>query len=232
VAGGPLLGGLGSLLAGWGSALAGLLRSGHARASRFTLETWRVIAILLVGAIVALGGHVDLGAPDLAEAPAAAPAGATTTARRVLDLAESQVGTTEGPGGGTPYHRDYGIAADQPWCAVFVWDMFREAGAADLIGPKTAYTPTLADYFREHGQWSSTPTVGALVFYDWPDRLGRIQHVGIVEAVGPNSITTIEANTSSGVAGSQDNGGGVWRRTRSRNASIVGYGLPSYGLAS
>lgn len=232
VAGGPLLGGLGSVLAGWGSALAGLLRSGQGRASRLTPETWRVIAILAFGAIVALGGQVDLAAPDPAQTPpAAAPAGAATTAQRVLDLADSQVGTVEGRGGGTPYHRNYGIAADQPWCAVFVWDMFREAGAATLIGPKTAYTPTLANWFRQRGQWSDTPTVGALVFYDWPsDSRNRIQHVGIVESIGPNTIQTIEANTSSGVAGSQDNGGGVWRRTRPRNGSIVGYGLPAYSL--
>jgi hypothetical protein len=224
----------GRSLLGWlGSALAGLLRSGQVRASRLTPEDWWVIGILAVALIVAFGGQVNLGALDPAQTPIAAPAGATTTARQVLDLAEAQVGTVESRGGGTPYHRDYGIAPDQPWCAVFLWDMFREAGAADLIGPKTAYTPTLANYFREHGQWSSTPTVGALVFYDWPsDGRNRIQHVGIVEAIGPNTIQTIEANTSSGVAGSQANGGGVWRRTRPRNGSIVGYGLPSYALAA
>ena len=230
VAGGSLLGGPGSLLTGRGSALTGLLRSGRTSASRLTPETWRVIVILLVGAIFTLGGHIDLAAPAPAQTPAAAaPAGTTTTAQRVLDLAESQVGTVEGRGGGTPYHQAYGIAANQPWCAVFVWDTFRQSGASNLIGPKSAYTPTMANWFRQRGQWSGTPTVGALVFYDWPsDGKHRIQHVGIVKAIGPNTITTLEGNTSSGDGGSQDNGGGVWERTRPRNRSIVGYGLPAY----
>jgi hypothetical protein len=221
---------LGKVLVEIGRTATGWLRTGQTRTSRLTGEDWAVIGILALAVLVAFGG-VEVAAPPASTSTAPGPV-STTTARRVLELAAHEVGTTEGPGGGTPYHRDYGIAADQPWCAVFVWDMFRETGAADLLGPKTAYTPTLADYFRERGQWSSTPTVGALVFYDWPDRLGRIQHVGIVEAVGPNSITTIEANTSSGVAGSQSNGGGVWRRTRPRNHSIVGYGLPAYALTA
>ena len=71
-----------------------------------------------------------------------------------------------------------------------------------------------------------------MVFFDWPgDGIDRIQHVGLVESVTATSITTIEGNTSGSDVGSQDNGDGVWRRTRPRNRSIVGYGLPAYSPA-
>jgi len=70
------------------------------------------------------------------------------------------------------------------------------------------------------------------VFFDWPDSVNRIQHVGIVEAVEPAAIVTIEGNTTSGTAGNQSAGDGVWRRRRARNSSIVGYGRPRYTTTS
>ena len=44
----------------------------------------------------------------------------------------------------------------------------------------------------------------------------RFGHTGIVESVTANTVTAIEGNTSAGEAGSQSNGGGVFRRKRSR----------------
>lgn len=156
-----------------------------------------------------------------------------TTAQQVLDVARSQLGTVEARDGSTPYHRAYGLPADQPWCAVFVWWCFQQAAAGNLTHEKTAYTPTLAGWFKQRNQWTvATPTVGALIFYDWPDTLRRIQHVGIVESFDATTVTAIEGNTSSGTAGSQSNGGGVWRRRRARNSSIAGYGHPAYSSAS
>lgn len=152
-----------------------------------------------------------------------------TTATQVLDAARSQIGTVEARDGSTPYHRAYGLPFSQPWCAVFVWDCFRRAAAPKLTHPRTAYTPTLAQWFRDRNAFTpGGPRPGDLVFYNWPDSLNRIQHVGLVEHVEPNAVVTIEGNTSSGTGGSQSNGGGVWRRRRARNASIVGYGHPAY----
>ena len=153
---------------------------------------------------------------------------AVTTAQRVLDLARAELGTVEAGDGSTRYHRAYGLPFSQPWCAVFTWWLFQQAKAPQLTHPKTAYTPTLADWYRARGAFSANPMVGDLVFYDWPDSIRRIQHVGIVEAVEPGAIVAIEGNTSRGTAGSQSNGGGVWRRRRARNSSIVGYGHPAY----
>jgi CHAP domain len=154
-----------------------------------------------------------------------------STAARVLDVARTQIGTVEGAGGTNPYGRAYG--ADRvAWCAQFVWWCFQQAGAGHLI-PKTAYTPTLAGWYQQRGQASRSPRVGSLVLFDWPgDGVDRISHVGLVEAVNPNGmLTTIEGNTTSGVAGNQRMGGGVWRRNRATSAVVV-YGHPAYDGAA
>ena len=147
----------------------------------------------------------------------------------VLATARSQLGTVERPTGSnrTPYGAEYGNDG-QPWCAKFVWWVFRRSLAASLI-PKAAYTPTFAQWFRDHGKWGTTPRPGAVAFFDFPnDNLRRISHVGLVEAVkGDGTVTTIEGNTSSGQGGSQRDGDGVWRRAR--RTGIVGYGYPAYG---
>lgn len=151
------------------------------------------------------------------------------SAQAVLDIARNELGTVE-TAQGTKYSREYGLGADQPWCAVFVWWVFRQAGASSLIHPKTAYTPTLASWFMDRGAFDNQPRVGDLVFFNWPnDGVNRIQHVGIVESIERDAIVTIEGNTSTTSSG---NGGQVMRRRRARNGSIVGYGHPSYGAAA
>ena len=152
----------------------------------------------------------------------------SATAADVLATARSQIGTREQPPGSnrTPYGAAYG-GDGQAWCAKFVWWVFRQSLASQLI-PKAAFTPAFADWFRKHDQWGTTPRPGAVVFFDFPgDTLHRISHVGLVEAVnGDGSITTIEGNTCGG-AGSQRDGDGVFRRIR--RVGIVGFGYPAYG---
>jgi hypothetical protein len=217
-----------SLLGGLLGKLLALLHLGRTGVGRLIAQDKRLLAYVGAALVLALGGQI---------APAADPIGVptvlsgdVTTAAQVLDLAGAEIGTTESRGGGTPYHDAYGLPDDQPWCAIFVWDVFQGVGGTGSIGPKTAYTPTMAGWFQAHGRWSATPEVGALVFYDWPgDSKRRIQHVGIVESFTPTAITTIEGNTSPGFRGSQDNGDGVYRRERLRT-DAAGYGLPIFGL--
>lgn len=151
------------------------------------------------------------------------------SAQKVLDVARAELGTVESPAGSnrTKYGRAYGMDGNA-WCAMFTWWCFQQSGLGALV-PKTAYTPALADHFRKAGRWSSVPQVGDLVLFDFPgDGVNRISHVGLVEKVnGDGSVTTIEGNTSSGQAGSQRDGGGVYRRVR--RAGIVGYAHPDYG---
>jgi hypothetical protein len=149
-----------------------------------------------------------------------------TTAGAVLDVARTQLGVVAGRDGSNPYGAAYGTDR-VAYCQQFAWWCFREAGASALI-PKTAYTPTAASWYQQRGQWSRTPRVGSLVFYNFPDSLDRIQHVGIIEAIeAADRIVAIEGNTSTGTGGSQDRGGVVARRRRS-TAHVVGYGHPAY----
>lgn len=150
------------------------------------------------------------------------------SASRAVQVARSYIGTVERPPNSnrTKFGAAYGMDG-HAWCAMFIWYVMREAGLAHLI-PKTAYTPTFANWFKQRGQWGTVPRPGAIAFFDFPgDGVNRISHVAIVEAVNPDgSVTCIEGNTSPGTAGSQRDGGGVWRRCR--RAGIVGYGYPAY----
>lgn len=188
------------------------------------------LIVVAVVAVLLMGGQTE----ELVQAVTGpAEVSDTAAASAVIAVADSAVGTVEGRGGATPYHASYRIADREPWCAVWVWWAFQQAGYPNLIHPRTAYTPTLAAWFRERGAFDRTPRVGDLVFFDWPgDSKARIQHVGIVVGVGADSIDTIEGNTSAGPGGSQDNGDGVWRRTRPLNSSIVGFGHPDYAAAA
>ena len=55
---------------------------------------------------------------------------------------------------------------------------------------------------------------------------GRGQHVGTVRATPTGSTCpTWEGNTSSSNSGSQSNGGGSYKRDRSRSGEVYGYAL-------
>lgn len=148
-----------------------------------------------------------------------------TTVKGIIGAAAREVGMVERPVNLTKYGAWYGMDG-QSWCAMFISWLFRYNLSA--IGGKFAYTPTFAQHFRDAGRFGKAPRVGAIVFYDFPDSVDRIQHVGLVTAYDRKTITTIEGNTSSGAHGSQSNGGGVYRRVRPRDRSIVGYGYPAY----
>lgn len=152
------------------------------------------------------------------------------TAEQILAIARREIGVVEDRAGRQKYGAWYGMNG-VAWCAIFTQWVFAQAGASVLV-PRTAYTPTYYQWFRDHGQATQLPAPGDLVFYDWPDSVNRIQHVGFVEAVEPAAIVTIEGNTTAGTAGNQSAGGGVWRRRRARNSSIVGYGRPRYTTTS
>lgn len=152
------------------------------------------------------------------------------TAEAVLRVARSQVGKTEHPPGSneTPYGAAYrmnGVA----WCGIFVWWCFKEAGvdlhAAGIADPQ--YTPSFVREAERAG-WKRIPDAeiraGDVLFFDFvaPFNSSGIQHVAI--ATGRPSggyVRTVEGNTSSGNQGSQDNGGGVFERTRSLSVIVA-----------
>lgn len=148
-----------------------------------------------------------------------------TTAEDVLNKARSQIGIKESPANSNrnPYGAWYGMNG-VPWCAEFVSWCFAQAGSPLNITTRFgfAYCPYGVNYFKKIGRWSSTPSVGAIVFYGSPS---ESVHTGIVESFDAHNITAIEGNTA---VGNDANGGSVMRRTRPRNNWIVGYGLPEY----
>ncbi len=148
------------------------------------------------------------------------------TARSVMDKAISFLGVKESP----PYSNNvifntdyYGHEVNSSayaWCVVFVWDIFRMAGASDLFynGKKTAGCCQVLNWGRNEGLDVSIDEgrYGDLILFDW-DNTGwdDADHIGFIEKKNSDgSYTTIEGNTSTG---NDSDGGEVMRRTRYRS---------------
>ncbi len=65
-----------------------------------------------------------------------------------------------------------------------------------------------------------TPRPGWIVIYSFGH---EADHCGIVESSTANELSTIELNTTNGLAGSQRNGGMVARRQRAYSSSVKGF---------
>jgi len=140
----------------------------------------------------------------------------TATASQVMRIAKSQLGYKERPSGSnrTKYGKAYGMNGT-PWCAIFVWWCFRKAGAPELYfgGKKTAFVPTLADYYIEHKRIvkKTHGKLGDIVFFDF-DHNGNSDHVGFIwKYLGNGWYKTLEGNTG---IGNNANGGKVMFRKR------------------
>ncbi len=150
------------------------------------------------------------------------------TAEKILEIARSQIGTRESPANSdnVKYNTAYygrEVSGKYPWCAVFVWWVFREAGAPELYygGGETAYCPTLMSFHKKQKVTDYRP--GDIVFFNFSGR-SSAGHVGICESWDGTYITTIDGNTGSA---SEDNGGAVLRRRRHKKF-IVGAYRPEY----
>lgn len=157
---------------------------------------------------------------------------ADLTAQRLLELARAEIGVKESPAGSdnvkynTAYYGRPVSGGSYPWCAVFVWWLFREAGAPELYygGGKTAYCPTLLSYHKGLGQGvHGNYQPGDIIFFNFSGKTGAA-HVGVCESWDGSRITTIDGNTGDG---SEANGGAVLRRTRDKRY-IAGAYRPAY----
>lgn len=148
------------------------------------------------------------------------------TAQNVLAWAAGEIGYTrwDDPEEGSKYgrwyakkHGAYYGTSGVPFCAMGAsWCATDETKQSVLPGGDFAYVPFGINAAAREGRLVEPMTQAApgdLVCFDWDDD-GIADHVGIVEANYGGWLQTIEFNTSSGAAGSQSNGGGVWRRTR------------------
>lgn len=122
-----------------------------------------------------------------------------------------------------------------PWCSCFVSACFRtaygQAMAQTLLcqPPKSAAAgcTQAAQYFKNKGQFHTSPKVGDQIFFQWN---GEVEHTGLVYAVDASTVYTVEGNTSD-KSGLVPNGGGVFKKQYARSSSVIyGYGRPDYSL--
>lgn len=159
------------------------------------------------------------------------------TASKVLAVAAAQLGTKESPAGSnrvkynTAYYGHEVSGDAYPWCCVFQWWLFREAGDPELFygGCKTASCTTLYQYYRQCGQTVSTQDArpGDLIFFTFSEgdrQQGIRNHVGICEANETGYITTIDGNTGTT---NEANGGAVMRKRRAWKY-VTGVARPAY----
>ncbi|MBD5169958.1 MAG: CHAP domain-containing protein [Oscillibacter sp.] len=130
--------------------------------------------------------------------------------RDPLKVAQGELGNTESPAGSnrTKYGAWYGMDGN-PWCMMFVQWCFAMAGRQ--LPHRTASCSDLLSWYRKYASERivTAPKPRDIVIYNFG-------HTGILESAAADTVTVLEGNTSAGAAGSQDNGGGVFRRTRSR----------------
>ena len=143
------------------------------------------------------------------------------TAEKILKIAKAEIGTKEYPKNSnkvkynTEYYGREVSGGAYPWCCVFVWWVFKHAGASKLFfnGKQSASCTTVRDGMK--AQKVKDPKAGDIVFFNFSGDNTKVEHIGIVEFVNADgTVNTIEGNTSTG---NDANGGQVMRRIRKRS---------------
>lgn len=158
-------------------------------------------------------------------------------AEKAYEWAVKQIGVSESPAFSNK--GPYPISVCQietigydgvPYCGCFVQKAAAEGGVVFPEKARLAYTPYI-DYDAGEGRNKLTEVAsnnarkGDLAVFHFGS--GGAKHVGIVESVSTSTVTCIEGNTSPGTSGSQDNGGGCWRRTRPLS-HVICFARPDY----
>lgn len=126
----------------------------------------------------------------------------------LLTVAASQLGVEEEPKGSncikynTAYYGRSVSGSSYPWCMVFVWWCFKEAGLSNLFmdGGKTASCTTLMRWAKAHGQFiTSQYKPGDILLYQF-DADDAADHTGICVDADSSTVTAIEGNTNDRVA--------------------------------
>lgn len=156
-----------------------------------------------------------------------------TTAADILRVAGNEVGYVEGGGSdGRSGNITKYWAELQPsfqgasWCAAFVSWVWKHAGhPLPAIDHPWGYSlcADAVNWAKKNGLWSASGHYqpGDIIFFDWASD-GHADHTGIVVSDDGVHIQTIEGNTSGTDAGSQRNGGGVYRRIRTHGSTTLG----------
>jgi hypothetical protein len=121
---------------------------------------------------------------------------------------------------------EVGLSEGYAWCDAF--QSYEEDGVAGHRLPiESASVGQTYATAKQLGWVVTKPARGDLVCYDFDGDGQFDDHIGLVVKVlvlGPMlTLQTVEGNTSSGVAGSQGDGDGVFLRTRIVGAKSVGF---------
>lgn len=152
---------------------------------------------------------------------------------------ESHLGITESPADSNCDSRSDGIRTSQdgcangtwlryqPWCGCWAWSGLYAAGKVHKGDSWLASVASIEDYAKAgRGPFRGWTTDGSKAKQgDLVVLFGRGQHVGTIRSVDGSYAHTWEGNTSSGSSGSQSNGGGSFKRSRSRSSETYGYAL-------
>ena len=133
----------------------------------------------------------------------------------VADSFRALVGT-----GGDDIQNAYGMQGD--WCAMTVFIGFRNAGALDNLadGMKTAWVPSLWDWYESQGRTGDNPQAGALTFFDF-NQNGTPDHIEYCDSVELNGVfTDISGNTGDCAA--------VQYKSRTNDSNVLGFAYPEY----
>jgi hypothetical protein len=177
---------------------------------------------------------------DEAAAAASKPAGDASPRGKAAALALSYAGkVTENPPGSnsggkiTEWQRHTARGGSylfrQPWCGVFCENMCSASGVTTI--PQWAGCALIEDFAKQarggFRGWTTNP--GSVQRGDLVLLFGRGVHVEFVISVdmAARVVRTVGGNTSSGSAGSQSNGGGVFQRVRSFS-DVHGFALVDY----
>lgn len=153
-----------------------------------------------------------------------------TTAEKILNLARAEIGVKESPKNSnnvkynTEYYGREVNSSAYAWCCVFIWWLFKQAGASNLFcdGKKTATCTYVKNAMKK--QIVDNPKAGDLVLFQF-DKDSAADHIGIIEKVNSDgTYTTIEGNTA---VGNDSNGGEVMRRTRKKSL-VMCFIRPAY----
>jgi hypothetical protein len=177
-------------------------------------------------------------ADQLARLIAARKAKVGGDAAVVWALKQASAGVVEHPPGSNwgpeveRWSRAAGYTFPVSWCQCFADAAAVHGGAPQIV---TGYTPwvlqhnpTIAgikDYRRVK---AAEAQPGDFVFYKWPGvSHDPCDHVGVLIEMKATTVLDVEGNTSPGNGGSQNNGGGVFVRERSKSL-VVGYVRPPW----
>lgn len=122
---------------------------------------------------------------------------------RIVEIARHDIGVREATGNNDgarveEYLAYTGLGKGHAWCAAFVSWCFGKAG---LPAPRNAWSPALFPNARRYtrGQIQDGAVRRADLFAIYNQKLGRIDHVGIVQKMKQSWILTVEGNVDNQV---------------------------------